>query len=147
MVDEKCLGARGTPFEMSIESGKIHEVARAIGARHDAHSGVDAVSPPTFLTTQFFWEERVEGGNPWDLVQMSQERGMHAEQEYIFHAPPPRAGAVLSCQSRIESVIRKQGRRGGEMVFVKMITEYRDEAGALVAEAHLTGVETAEVPT
>ena len=70
--------------------------------------------PPTFLTTQFFWEDRVEGANPWDLVQMSQERGMHAEQEYIFYGEPPRAGDKLTCTSRIQEIYEKQGRRGGK---------------------------------
>ena len=95
MVDKSSLGAEGAPFEMQIEAGKIHEFARALGAEHPDHTGWDPVIPSTFLTTQFFWEARVEGANPWDLVQMSQERGMHAEQEYIFHGPPPTAGTRL----------------------------------------------------
>ncbi len=147
MVDKSCVGAEGTPFEMAVEAGKIHEFARAVGAEHKDHKGRNPVIPPTFLTTQFFWEERVEGANPWHLVQMSQERGMHAEQEYIFFGPPPRAGTRLYCSSRIEKVTEKEGRRGGTLVFVKMITEFRDEAGELVAEAHMTGVEATQVPT
>jgi hypothetical protein len=147
MVDKSCLGAEGTPFEMAVEAGKIHEFARAIGAAHDDHKGHEPVIPPTFLTTQFFWEERVDGANPWDLVKMSQERGMHAEQEYVFHGPPPRAGDRLFCTSRIDSVTEKEGRRGGTLVFVKMITEFRDENGKLVAEARMTGVEAGQVPT
>jgi hypothetical protein len=131
---------------MQIEAGKIHEFARAIGADHEGHKGWEPVIPPTFLTSQFFWEERVEGANPWDLVKMSQKRGMHAEQEYIFHGPPPRAGARLSCTSRIDSITDKEGRRGGGLVFVKMITEFRDEDGNLVAEAHMTGVESQKPP-
>ncbi len=62
------------------------------------------VVPPTFLTTMFFWEREVPGSNPWDQVKLDQTRGMHAEQEYVFHGPPPRAGARLTCQSRIEDV-------------------------------------------
>lgn len=147
MVDKSSLGAQGTPFEMAIEAGKIHEFARAIGAEHASHAGWDPVIPPTFLTTQFFWEERVEDANPWHLVKMSQERGMHAEQEYIFHGPPPKAGTKLFCSSRIDSVTEKEGRRGGTLVFVKMITEFRDADGNLVAEAHMTGVEAGQVPT
>ena len=27
--------------------------------------------------------------NPWELAAMDESRGMHAEQEYIFHGPPP----------------------------------------------------------
>jgi len=147
MVDRKCLGATGAPFEMQIEAGKIHEFARALGAEHPDHTGWDPVIPSTFLTTQFIWEARVEGANPWDLVQMSQERGMHAEQEYIFHGPPPTAGTRLQCTSRIDSITDKQGRSGGTLVFVTMITEYRDMSGTLVAEARLTGVESQKAPS
>ena len=95
MVDKSAVGAVGEPFEMIVERGKIAEMARAVRAEHPDHRGEAAVPPPTFLTTTFFWEERVPGANPWHLVQMSQERGMHAEQEYVFHGPPPRAGTRL----------------------------------------------------
>ena len=72
---------------------------------------------------------------------------MHAEQEYIFHGPPPRAGDRLLCSSRIEDIYEKQGRRGGTMTFAVMVTEFRDaESGRLVAEARMTGVETARPP-
>jgi len=71
---------------------------------------------------------------------------MHAEQEYVFHGPPPRAGTTLTAQSRITEIYQKQGRRGGTLTFAVMVTEYRDETGRLVAEARLTGVETAQPP-
>jgi hypothetical protein len=68
---------------------------------------------------------------------------MHAEQEYVFHGPPPRAGATLTAQSRIDAVYQKQGRRGGVLTFAVLVTEFRDASGRLVAEARMTGVETA----
>jgi hydroxyacyl-ACP dehydratase HTD2-like protein with hotdog domain len=77
---------------------------------------------------------------------MSPERGMHAEQEYVFYGPPPRAGTRLRCQSRIAEIYDKQGRRGGTLTFVVMVTEFRDAGGKLVAEARMTGVETAQAP-
>lgn len=146
MADPKSLGKEGVPFEMEIERGKIYEFARATHADHPDHAGPTPVIPPTFLTSQFFWEDRVSGSNPWDEVQMDQRRGMHAEQEYIFHGPPPVAGARLTCQSRIEKFYEKEGRRGGKLTFVVMVTEYRNESGELVAEARLTGVETGRPP-
>ncbi len=84
----------------------------------------------------------VEGGNPWDRVQMSQERGMHAEQEYRFHGPPPRAGERLVATSRIDDIWDKDSRRCGKLTFVRMITEFRGaDSGELRAESILTGVE------
>ena len=71
---------------------------------------------------------------------------MHAEQEYIFHGPPPRAGDALRCQSKITEIFEKKGKRGGTLTFVVMTTEFRDASGRLVAEAKLTGVETSQAP-
>jgi hypothetical protein len=147
MVDRAAAGAEGVPFELVIERGKVREFARAVHALDPAYTTGDApLIPPTFLTTSFFWQEHVEGSNPWDRVCMSQERGMHAEQEYTFYGPPPRAGARLTCKSRIERIYEKVGRRGGQLTFAVMVTEFRDDAGKLVAEARMTGVETEKPP-
>ncbi len=147
MVNKSALGATGAPFVMEVERGKIAEFARAVRSSHRDHfREAHAVSPPTFLTTQFFWEERVEGANPWAQVEMSQERGMHAEQEYVFHGPPPAAGERLVATSRITDIWEKASRSAGTLTFVKMVTEFRDATGTLRAEAILTGVETGHAP-
>ncbi|MSO58672.1 MAG: dehydratase, partial [Thermoleophilia bacterium] len=78
-----------------------------------------------------------------DKVHLDPQRGMHAEQEYVFFGPPPRAGTRLVATSRIDSVHEKVGKRGGKLGFAVMVTEFRAEDGTLVAEARLTGVETA----
>lgn len=147
MVNKAAQGATGTPFVLDVERGKIHEFATATRSTHPAYfEGDHPVSPPTFLTTTFFWETRTAGSNPWQRVEMDPKRGMHAEQEYLFHGPPPRAGTRLTCTSRIDQIFEKEGRRGGTMTFAVMVTEYRDESGKLVAESRLTGVETAKPP-
>jgi hypothetical protein len=147
MVDKAAIGAKGEPFELVIERGKVREFARAVASSDPAYVRDAApVVPPTFLTTMFFWEREVAGSNPWERVRLDQARGMHAEQEYVFHGPPPRAGTKLVAQSRIEDVYEKEGKRGGKLGFAVMITEFRDETGRLVAEAKMTGVETAKPP-
>ena len=147
MVDKNALHAEGEPFVLDVERGKIHEFARAIQSSHEAYlEGEAPVCPPTFLTTMFFWEELVAGSNPWEKVAMDPKRGLHAEQEYIFHGPPPRAGTRLTCRSRIDEIYEKEGRRGGTLTFVIMKTEFRDDTGKLVAEAKMTAVETAKPP-
>jgi hypothetical protein len=147
MADPNAVGKEGVPYDLYVERGKIREFARATRSSHPSHfEGERPVSPPTFLTTIFFWEEGVENANPWHHVKLDQKRGMHAEQEYVFHGPPPRAGTKLVCRSRIESVYSKEGKRGGKLTFAVMVTEFRDESGRLVAEARLTGVETEKAP-
>jgi hypothetical protein len=148
MADESAKGAEGVPFEMVIERGKIREFARATMSDSPAYlKDPKPVCPPTFLTTMFFWEEHTLGSNPWHMVKLDPKRGMHAEQEYVFFGPPPRAGTRLVGKSRIEEVFHKEGRRGGRLTFAVMVTEFRDEAtGQLVAEARMTGVETEKPP-
>jgi N-terminal half of MaoC dehydratase len=142
MVDSAALGREGEPFTIEIERGKIREFARATRSSHPDYLDVpDPVAPPTFLTTTFFWANG--DADPWQAVGMDQARGLHAEQEYVFHGPPPRAGTRLTGRSRITDIYTKQGRRGGTMTFAVMVTEFRDDTGRLVAEARMTGVETA----
>ena len=147
MVDKAIEGHRGAPFEMWIERGKVREFAHAVGAELPAHlTGERPVIPPTFLTTLFFWEREVPGADIWPLVRMDPKRGMHAEQEYVFHGLPPRAGDKLVARSRIDRIYEKAGRRGGALTFVELVTEFRDPEGRLVAEAKMTAVETGRAP-
>jgi len=148
MADLSSVGSRGVPFDLLVEHGKVCEFALAVRATHESHfRGETPVAPATFLTTILFWQEITEGANPWPEVALDPQRGLHAEQEYVFHGPPPSAGTRLVCQSRIESVYEKEGRRGGKLTFAVMVTEFRDSSGKLVAEARLTGVETEKPPS
>lgn len=145
MANPDSVGRSGSPFTMAVERGKIREFARATGSTDPAYLEEERpVVPPTFLTTQFFWQDG--DADAWQLVELNQQRGLHAEQEYTFHGPPPRAGTRLSAQSTITNLYEKQGKRGGPMTFVEMVTEFRDESGRLVAEAKMTGVETGRAP-
>jgi hypothetical protein len=147
MIDRRALGRVGAPFVIDVERGKLREYARAVRATHPEFlDGERPIATPTFLTTMFFWETEVPDANPWSALGMDQRRGMHAEQEYVFHGPPPRAGTRLYAQSRISEIFEKQGRRGGTLTFCVMVTEFRDGDGRLVAEAKLTGVETEKPP-
>jgi hypothetical protein len=144
MIDPALAGTRGTPFEIRIEWGKVREFARSIGA--SLEPGEAPTVPPTFLTTMFWWEREVDGADVWPLVGMDPKRGMHAEQEYVFHGPPPRAGDRLIATSRIDRIWQKVGKRGGTLTFVDLVTEFRDPEGKLVAEAKMTAVETEKPP-
>ncbi|GAA2394019.1 FAS1-like dehydratase domain-containing protein [Dactylosporangium salmoneum] len=139
MVDDSAAGVTGEPFVLDVERGKIREFARATHSANPAYLEAEApVVPPTFLTTAFFWQ--TGASDPWTAVAMDQHKGLHAEQEFVFHGPPPRAGTRLIGRSRIESVTRKEG-RSGPLAFAVMVTEFHDESGRLVATARLTGVE------
>jgi hypothetical protein len=131
-------------FEIPIERGKIREFARAAQSRNPAYDGPGAVIPPTFLTTAGnFWSD---GERPTADLGFELARVLHGEEEYEFFGPPPHAGQALTVTSRLGDQWEKEGKRGGVMRFAKLITEYRDEAGNLVAEQRTTVIETAKPP-
>ena len=141
---QAAAGAPGKPFTMEVELGKLREFARATKSSNPAYLADDRpVSPATFLMTSTFWQspESRAGGGP-----RSYERVLHGEQEFVFHGEPPRAGTVLTGQSRIDRTYEKEGRRGGTMTFTETVTEYRDEQGRLVAETRSTVIETSRAP-
>ncbi|MFF4767340.1 MaoC family dehydratase N-terminal domain-containing protein [Streptomyces sp. NPDC001255] len=127
------------PYEVLVERGKIREFAAAMQSDNPAYQGPEAVVPPTFLTSAVRWAP--EGGRvDHGFVRA---RLLHGEQEYVFHGPPPRAGDVLTAQEHLVERYAKAGRRGGEMRFAVVRTEYRSPEGTLVAEATATYIETA----
>lgn len=145
MANMDAVGAEGTPFRLDVERGKVHEFAKATYSTNaDYLEREHPVSQPTFLTTTMHWQ--VGDNNPWSKVELNQQRGLHAEQEYTFFGPPPKAGTKLECRARVTEIFTKQGRRGGEMTFAVMVTDFLDEDGTLVAQAKMTGVETARAP-
>jgi hypothetical protein len=139
-------GRTGEPYEFPVERGKVREFARATKARRDSYlDDPRAVTPPTFLASSTFWAG--PGTSPLGDGPRYWSRILHGEQEFVFPAGPPRAGTTLKATERVEEVYTKQGRRGGTMEFTVLVTEYRDETGALVAEARSTIIETSQAPS
>jgi len=133
------LGTRGTEYEMVVERGKIAEFAAAMHSQNPAYAGPGAIVPPTFLMSGSLWAPEGAAAE----VGFDRRRLLHGEQEFIFHGPPPRAGQVLKVSDQIVDRYEKPGKRGGMMRFAVVVTEYRSEDGALVAEARKTLIETA----
>lgn len=146
MANLNAVGTTGVTYPLDVERGKIREFARATrSANPDYLEAETPVSPPTFLTVTSFWQPAA--GNPWPAAELDPKRVLHAEQQYEFFGPPPAADTRLQCTSRIENMYTKQGRKGGELTFVVMVTDFTDEAGELVARATMTGVETGRATT
>ena len=133
-------------FEIDIERGKIREFARATMSRNPAYlEGRAPVSPATYLMTTAFWGGGIT--KVMDDLGLDLTRLLHGGQEFTFHGPPPRAGTRLVGEMRVDADYTKEGRRGGTMRFVEVVTEYRDEHDAVVAEARNTLIETARPPS
>jgi hypothetical protein len=129
----------GQPWELIVERGKIAEFAEAMLTDEPAYRGPGAIIPPTFLTSAARWAPPGARVN----VGFDRKRLLHGEQEYTFHGDLPAAGDVLTATERVVQRYSKPGKRGGEMRFATVVTEYRDAGGALVAEAKATFIETA----
>lgn len=138
-AEPTAVGASSTPYEVRVEQGKIREFAGAMQSDNPAYRGTEAVIPPTFLTSAVRWAP--EGGRI--DTGFVRARLLHGEQEYVFHGPPPEAGAVLVARERLVERYAKAGRRGGEMRFAVVVTEFRSPDGELLAEARATYIETA----
>jgi hypothetical protein len=132
-------------YSMPIELGKIREFSRAVKSRNPAHKGDNPVIPPTFLvSSRTLWEPARESAIA--KLEFDFRRILHGEEEYVFHGPLPRAGQTLTIESRVVEIYEKPGKRGGSMRFGKVVQEFRDESGTLVAECHSTLVETEKAP-
>jgi MaoC dehydratase-like protein len=131
--------AVGHPWEVVVERGKIAEFAEAMLSDEPAYRGPDAIITPTFLTSAARWAPPGVRAS----VGFDRKRLLHGEQEYTFHGDLPAAGDVLTAQERVVDRFSKPGKRGGTMRFATVVTEYRDAAGRLVAEAKATFIETA----
>jgi hypothetical protein len=143
MVNREALGVQGEPFEVRVEYGKVREFARATMTADPAYLDTALpVVPPTFLITAGFqWAGPTSSVT--DTIDSDPHRALHAAQEFVFHGPPPRAGDRLVARERVSQMYDKDGKRGGSMTFFVITTEFTDTEGNLVAESHLTGVETA----
>ena len=146
MADKSAIGSTDEPFEMVVDRSKIREFARATKSQNTAYlDDPDAVSEPTFLMSSAFWAPA--GSSLFAKVGLDLRRILHGGQEFVFHGPPPRAGARLTGTGRIDKVYQKTGRRGGVMTFLEVVYSYVDEAGDPVAEVRSTVIETANAVT
>lgn len=143
MITDSVVGRRSPSFRLVVEEGKVREFARAVRSESAEHFRRDApVSPVTFLAVANHWQPEEE--DLLSTVGLDMTRVLHGSQEFILHGPPPVAGTELVGQQRIDADFRKMGRRGGRMRFIDLVTEYRDDVGALVAEVRTQVIETSE---
>lgn len=146
-----------TTEDLTIEPGKVEEFARAIGDDNPVFRNADAateagsdqiLAPLTFLRTQFFDRYR-----PDHLADIGSDYGvtygfeigfdiqytMHAQQEYEYEQPLA-VGMTLTGTTTLSDISQSAGDER-TMTFAEFDTEFRDEAGGLVAVERATNVE------
>lgn len=143
----ELIGKTSAPFQMRIEHGKIREFARAIKDDNPVYFDEDhakrvaggIMPPPTFSMTEAFWGSdigQLVAGLKFDL-----RRVLHGGQEFEY-VKPVHAGDVLTATAKVADVFKKPGKRGGEMTFAVLETEYKNQRGEVVLLARSTIIET-----
>ena len=120
------------------------------------------IAPPTFGVASAHWNgrhffrgvRRIPAAEPARgeaaAGEARPERGeggpvariLHGEQRFDYHQPL-RPGMRLRVSVRPGKTWEKEGRRGGRLRFSEVVSEYRDESGALVLTATSVGIVTA----
>lgn len=145
----ELIGKTSTPFQMRIEYGKIREFARAIKDDNPVYFDEDyakrvaggIMPPPTFSMTEAFWGSDI--GHLVASLKFDLRRVLHGGQEFEY-VKPVHAGDVLTATAKVADLFKKPGKRGGEMTFAVLETEYKNQRGEVVLLARSTIIETAK---
>jgi acyl dehydratase len=141
-IDRSLIGVWGAEAKMPVELGKIRELARAMKDENPSYrDGAHAVAPPTFLMTIAHWIRDL--GETRTAVKLDYTRLLHGEQEFEY-VKPIFAGDTLTSQGKIASVEKRPGKRGGEMTFAVIETEFKNQKGEVVLYSRSTVIETAK---
>ena len=150
MVSANDIGLFGPPYRFPIEEGKVKEFSSIDRSnRFCLPRWRDALALPTFLgIAGRFWGYTLDDPKDSALAAIDLDRSLllHAEEEYEYPNGLPRAGTVLTAQTRIKDVTEKTGKRGGKLTFVVTETEFKDQAGVIVAVSRQTIVKTETAP-
>lgn len=150
MIDPDLIGRFGETFEFPVERGANRKFAIAAHAPWETYvEDRHAPMHPAFLTTaNVLWGYSLERprGSPFERIDHDLSVPLHAEEAYLFHGAPPHAGDLLQARACLESVTEKKGSRGGDLTFLVMLTEFRDAADRLVAQARATTVTSHNAP-
>ncbi|MEM7562889.1 MAG: MaoC family dehydratase N-terminal domain-containing protein [Pseudomonadota bacterium] len=151
MPAQDSIGLTGPDYEMDVERGHIRRFARAMGASVEAFTrGYHPVIPATYLVSvPYTWGYSMERprGTVFADIDHDLTVSLHAEESFHFLGDLPRAGDRFTCRSILEDVKVKSGGRGGDLTFLVMLTEYRNQSGKLVVEQRSTSVTTGQSPS
>ena len=147
MVKTDKVGLTLPGFSMTVERGKIREMALAIGDNNPIYFDSDAArqagfrditAPPTFLEVIDMWA----GADFMTLcreLELNPVNVLHGEQEYEYLADIC-AGDEISGRCQVVDFSTKSGSSGG-MNIISLETTYTNQDGQLVAIARSKTIE------
>lgn len=119
------------PFTFRVESGKIREMALAIGDLQEEYLKGEKVMP-TFPTVIDFWGN---GASTSALLGLNMKKVLHGEQEYEY-VGEMKPGDLITVKGVVEDVYTK-----ASMNFVIVKKEFYNEKGELVLISRSTTIE------
>ncbi len=148
MIDPDIVGTDLGTVCFPVDRSKLAELARSFGdpdpVWHDPQAARDAgfegvPVPPTATVIADHW--RPGGASEMiDAIGADLARVLHGEASWEFLAPL-RAGAEVSATQRVEGVTTREGKRGGSMTLVALVTDYVDGDGVTVVRRRDTLIE------
>lgn len=149
MIDPSIAGTDIGTVRFPVDRSKLAELARSFGdddpVWHDPEAAraagfTDIPLPPTTTVIADHW--RPGGATAMvDAIGADLRRVLHGEASWEFLAPV-RAGTELTATQRVEDVTTREGRRGGTMTMVAIVTDFADEQGDVVVRRRDTLIET-----
>ena len=148
MIDPSIVGKTLAEVQFPIERSKLAELARSFGdldpvwhdARSAAAAGFEAVpTPPTVTCLLDHWRD---GGVPALVAALGLDlnRILHGNVAWDYLVPV-RSGDALSARQFVSDISQRQGKRGGAMTLVKMVTEFTNQRGQLAVRRTDTLIE------
>lgn len=148
MIDPGIVGTELPPVRFPLDRSKLAELARSFGDTDPVWSDPQAAEAagfdgiPVLPTTTVIADHWREGGAiaMVDAVGADLKRVLHGEVAWEF-LKPMRAGLELTARQRVQDVTTREGKRGGSMTLVTLVTEYTDPDGELYARRRDTLIE------
>ncbi|MDP4125750.1 MAG: MaoC family dehydratase N-terminal domain-containing protein [Bacillota bacterium] len=128
---QEKIGITLENYMFKVESGKIRELALAIGDLKDEYLNGKKILP-TFPTVIDFWDG---GKSTMELLGLNKKKVLHGEQEYeyLIEIKP---GDLITVQSVLENAFTK-----ASMDFFVVKREYFNEKGEKVLISRSTVIE------
>ncbi|HBV98495.1 MAG: hypothetical protein JL50_20665 [Peptococcaceae bacterium BICA1-7] len=145
-LDKK--GLKFKEYTMTVERGKIKELAGAIGDPNPIYSDAGAAKaagyrditiPPTFMQVIDMWSGVLGFEEQCRALEMNPLKVLHGEQEFEYLADIY-PGDVISGAARVANVAVRTGSSGGMNIF-KLETRYTNQHGQLVMVSRASIIE------